>query len=178
VAEQVPSFSELIAATTTSAVHLEMRDAYMPGDPEYISWRLGKPTRSVSESPEWSWWYRLVRASVDRGVAFRRARIVSEPLADPIRFEYEITSLLNIPAGERVRWLPRRRASDLCLPGNDFWIFDERRVRFTHFDGDGELTGHELSDDPAVVRLCADAFESVWERAIDHERYRPASARR
>ncbi len=174
MSKRVPPFSELIAATTTSAVHLEMRDTYMPSSPEYIAWCLGKPVRSIRESESWGSWYKLVRAHVARGVKFRRARIVSEPLADPIRFEYETTSLLNIPAGERVRWLPRRRASDLCLPGNDFWVFDERLVRFAHFDGDGELTGHDLSDDPAVVRLCVLAFESVWERAIDHAQYRPA----
>lgn len=30
----------------------------------------------------------------------------------------------NVKAGEEVRWLPRRQASDLALPGNDFWLFD------------------------------------------------------
>ncbi len=29
-------------------------------------------------------------------------------------------------------------------------------------------------NDPAVIKLCAAAFEAVWERAIDHENYRPA----
>jgi hypothetical protein len=85
-----------------------------------------------------------------------------------------VTSILNVPAGEQVRWLSRRRASDLCLPGNDFWVFDDRLVRFSHFAGDGEFVDDELSDDPAVVRLCASAFEAVWERAIDHGQYRPA----
>jgi len=33
----VPPFSELIAATTTSAVHLEMRDAYTPRDPRFMA---------------------------------------------------------------------------------------------------------------------------------------------
>ena len=27
-----------------------------------------------------------------------------------------------------------------------------------------------MTEDPAVVRLCAAAFEAVWERAIDHSR--------
>ena len=73
-----------------------------------------------------------------------------------------------------MRWLPRRRASDLCLPGNDFWVFDDRLVRFGYFAGDGEFLEHELADDPAVVRLCAAAFEAVWERAVPHAGYRPA----
>ncbi len=174
MAAPVPPFSELIVAATTSAVHLEMRDAYTPRDPEYLAWLDGEPAGAVVESPDRDRWYNLVRANVARGVEFRRARIVSEPLADYIRFEYAMTSEVNIPAGERVRWLPRRRASDLCLPGNDFWVFDKRLVRFGHFAGDGEFLEDELSDDPAVVRLCVSAFEAGWERAVDHEQYRPA----
>ena len=84
---------------------------------------------------------------------------MSEPLADFIRFEYDITNWLNIAAGEQVRWLPRRQASELCLPGNDFWVFDERLVRFSHFAGNGEFLEDELADDPAVVELCTSAFE-------------------
>jgi hypothetical protein len=174
MAAQVPPFGELIATTTTSAVHLEMRDVYTPSDPEYLAWRAGKPIDAVLDSGGGDWWDNLVRNNVTRGVRFRRARIISEPVTDFIKFEYESTSVLNIPAGEQVRWLPRRRASDLCLPGNDFWVFDERLVRFSHFAGDGEFLFDELSDDPAVVRLCTSAFEAVWERAIDHGRYRPA----
>ena len=152
-------------------MHLEMRDAYTPSDPDFIEWQAGK---SRPQSRETDWWYDLVRTHVARGVSFRRARIVSEPIADFIRFEYEGTAALNVAAGEDVRWLPRRQASDLCLPGNDFWVFDERLIRFGHFAGDGEFLDHELSDDPAVVRLCARAFEAVWERAIPHAEYRPA----
>jgi len=28
--------------------------------------------------------------------------------------------------------------------------------------------GPEVTDDPAVVKLCATAFEAVWQRAIPH----------
>jgi hypothetical protein len=107
-------------------------------------------------------------------VSFRRARVISEPLSDYIRFEYELTATVNIAAGEQVRWLPRRRASDLCLPGNDFWIFDNRLIRFSHFAGNGEFLEDELCDDPAVAKLCTTAFEAVWDRAIPHADYRPA----
>jgi hypothetical protein len=166
---KVPPFSELIAATTASAVHLEMRDAYTPSDQRFLDWLAGKPVQEPA-NPGWS---DLVRAEVARGVQFRRARVVSEPLADYIRFEYEITDSVNVSAGEHVRWLPRRQASDLCLPGNDFWVFDERLVRFGHFAGDGAFLDHELSADPAVITMCAGAFEAVWERAIPHAQYQP-----
>jgi hypothetical protein len=167
---EVPPFSELIAATIALAVHLEMRDAYTPNYQGYLDWLAGKPV----PEPALPDWCNLVRAHVARGVRFRRARVVSEPLAPFIRYEYDITAGTNIAAGEDVRWLPRRHASDLCLPGNDFWMFDGRLVRIHHFSGEGEIVEDELSQDPAIVRLCATAFEAVWERAIPHAEYRPS----
>ena len=143
----------------------------MPSDPVYLDWKAGKeidPARAHRD------WYDLVRETVARGVRMRRARVVSEPVTDYIRHEYCLTASLNIAAGEQVRWLPRRRASDLALPGNDFWLLDRRLVRFIHFAGDGEYLGGELTEDPDVVRLCSDAFERVWERATDHRDFRLA----
>jgi hypothetical protein len=145
-----------------------MRDSYDPDTPQYAEWLAGKP-RPVPAS---QFWYDLVREHAARGVRFRRARIVSEPVSDYIRFEHEATAGLNVAAGEEVRWLPRRHASDLCLPGNDFWLFDGRLLRFHHFDGDGRVVEDELCDDPAVVARCGAAFEAVWERAIPHDVYR------
>ena len=108
---KVPPFSDLIAATTRSAVHLELRDTYDPETPQYREWLAGTP-RPVPASPEW---FRFVREHTARGVRFRRARIVSEPTSDYIRFEYEATAGLNVAAGDRrprarscARW--RRRA--------------------------------------------------------------------
>ena len=165
----VPPFSELIAATTRSAVHLEARDAYTPSDPAFLAWKAGRPV----PAPAGEDWYDLVREHTARGVEFRRARIVSEPLADYTRFEYESTAY-NIAAGEQVRWLPRHRAPGLLVPLCDFWVLDGRLVRFGFFAGDGEFLGDDLADDPEIARTCADAFERVWERAVPHAGYQPA----
>lgn len=93
-------------------------------------------------------------------------------MTDYIRWEHAATPL-NIEAGELVRWLPRRRAVDIALPGADFWLFDDRLVQFNIFTGDGDWASppKEFSEDPAVVKLCSDAFEAVWERAVGHEKY-------
>lgn len=101
----------------------------------------------------------------------RRARIVSEPVSDYIRYEHAGT-VVNVAAGEEVRWLPRRRASDIPLPGNDFWLIDGRLVRWNHFTGEGASAAGEISEDPAVARLCGRAFEAVWDRAIPHHEYK------
>jgi hypothetical protein len=122
------------------------------------------------DSEYWRPWVDLVRAAVDRGVMVRRARVVSEPVSAYIRFEYAGTPV-NIAAGEQVRWLPRRLASDIGLPGNDFWLIDSRAVRFNLFTGEGDLAEPQYTEDPVTAKLCADAFEAVWERATPHERY-------
>ena len=68
---------------------------------------------------------------------------------------------LNVAAGEEVRWLPRRRARGLSVPVNDYWVFDDRLVRFGYFGGDGTYLDDELTDDPDAVHTCAEAFERV-----------------
>ncbi|WP_243436700.1 DUF6879 family protein [Streptomyces sp. FH025] len=148
-----------------------MRDGYMRDDPVFVAWQAG---RIELDGRDETAWRGLVREATARGVAVRRARIVSEPLSDYTRFEYEITSDHNIAAGEDVRWLARRHATDLALPGNDFWLFDGSTLLVNHFDGGGNWLDSELVTDDAAVKLCAEAFDAVWHRAIPHLDYRPA----
>jgi hypothetical protein len=170
VSSNLPEFTELIAAAKYSAIHLEMRDMYTPQGAVYVDWKAGVPIEFERHQD----WVDLVGETIGRGVDWRRARIISEPVTDFIRYEWETTTIVNVPAGEQVRWLPRRLASDLLLPGNDFWVFDDRLVRFTHFAGDGSWGPHELTEDPEIVKMCTEAFAAVWERAIDHKDYVPA----
>ncbi|WP_113699269.1 DUF6879 family protein [Nonomuraea lactucae] len=165
------TFVDLIGQCRHTAMHLELRDTYTPDDPVYLDWKAGHAIDAVARWPEW---VELATTTIRRGVSIRRARIVSEPVTDFIRYEYELTDALNVGVGESVRWLPRKRASDLALPGNDFWLFDGRLVRFGLFSGDGVYLGDEVSEDPDVIKLCASAFEAVWERAIPHQEYRPS----
>lgn len=87
--------------------------------------------------------------------------------------EFLRTGYANVALGEQVRWLPRKRASDIALPGNDFWLFDDAAVLFNHFTGDGAWASPRLTytEELTVAKLCASAFESVWERGIDHGKY-------
>jgi hypothetical protein len=167
--------NQLLSSCDRSAVHLEMRDGYSRTDPMFISWRQGQHRDPADWDSWWRPWLDIVVAARRRGVIIRRARIVSEPVSEYIRFEHEIT-FTNVETGEDVRWLPRRRASDLALPGNDFWVFDDRVVLWNHFTGEGEVSpeGWEITEDLAQVKACAAAFESVWDRAVPHRDYRPA----
>jgi hypothetical protein len=167
--------NQLLSSCERSAVHLEMRDGYSRTDPMFTGWQQGKRFDPADWDSWWRPWLDIVIAARGRGVTIRRARIVSEPVSDYIRWEYDIT-FTNVEAGEDIRWLPRRRASDLLLPGNDFWVFDDRLVLWNHFTGEGEVSpeGWEITEDPDQVKACAAAFESVWDRTVPHRDYRPA----
>lgn len=170
--QNVPDFTSRLRATSRSAVHLEMRDSYSVDKERsgFAAWQDGHRFDPSDRASWWRPWLDLVTETLERGVVMRRARIVSEPVSEYIRFEHSGT-FTNIAAGEQIRWLPRRQASDIALPGNDFWLFDDDLVQFNHFTGDGGSAGPSFSEDPAVIKLCAGAFETVWERGTPHEQY-------
>ncbi|MER5210346.1 DUF6879 family protein [Streptomyces sp. NPDC002838] len=171
---KVPSFDEPMEAAQRSAVHLEMRDQYAVGDEadDFDAWLRTGQRDTDPASEYWAPWVGVISRAVARGVVVRRVRIVSEPVTDYIRYEHA-GAVVNVSAGEQVRWLPRRRAVDLLLPGADLWIFDGTQVLFNHFTGTGDWGDPpmELRTEPGIVKHCSDAFEVVWERAIPHGEY-------
>ncbi|WP_062211439.1 DUF6879 family protein [Streptomyces sp. NBRC 109706] len=168
-----PPFSELLAGCRRSALHLEMRDHYDDPDeaPRVAAWESGFRPDPADRSSWWRPWLDMVSETVARGVEIRRARIVSEPVSRYTRYLYDGT-FANILAGEQIRWLPRKKASAIALPGNDFWLFDETLVRFGYFSGEGAYLGDEMTDQPDVAQLCTAAFEAVWNVATPHDDYR------
>lgn len=167
-----PTVEQLLASCRRSAVHLEMRDGYTLKDPAFQAWQAGHRIDLEDRASWWRPWLQNIVDAVARGVEVRRARIISEPVSAYIRYEYDVT-IPNIRAGEQVRWLPRRSATDLALPGNDFWLFDGTTLLVHHFSGDGDKVDSEIITDPAVITLRREAFEAVWRRAISHQDYRP-----
>ncbi len=151
-----------------SAVHLETRDAYEPDDPDWLDWRDG---HHFDPAARWADWFAMMRETTARGVRVRRARIVSEPVTEYVRYEYDVTASFNIASGEDVRWLPRDRAVGLLVPAIDLWIFDEKSVIANHFDGYGGNLRHEQFDDADLAARYTAAFDQVWQRAIPHGEY-------
>lgn len=164
-------FPELEAALRGGkrrALHLELRDTYAR-TPGYEAWIARRPHDRSQVDAEWR---DLLATLVSHNGDVRRLRIVSEPPTEYVRYEYAITPSANIAAGEQVRWLPRQRASDLALPGNDFWLIDDTLL-FNIAAGDGDWLGVERYEDPKVIDFCATSFEAAWERGVDHSDYRP-----
>ncbi|MFI0941165.1 DUF6879 family protein [Streptomyces sp. NPDC021020] len=167
-------FRSLLTSARTSAFHLEMRDQYAVGDEaaDYDHWLRTGERDADPASAYWAPWVDLIAGVCARGVAVHRARVISEPVTSYIRYEHAGTAV-NVLAGEEVRWLPRRQAADLLLPGCDLWVFDGEAVLFNHFTGVGDWADPdiELTTDPAVVKQCVDAFDAVWNRGIPHDQY-------
>jgi hypothetical protein len=164
----------LIGTFKRTAIHLETRDVCATNieKDRFRQWLAGQPLNPADEAEWWRPWLTMMRKNMDAGKKMRRLRIVSEPVTDYIKFEWLDTKKL-VSAGEEVRWLPRRHVSTLLLPGNDFWLFDDETVVFTHFSGDGNVLGYELDTDPDVVGRCMATFEAAWPMAIPHDEYRP-----
>jgi len=97
---------------------------------------------------------------------------VSEPLSDYQRWSYSIAEPM-VAAGEDIRWVPRRQVSTMAIPGNDFYLFDDKLIVFLHYAGNGTATDKVTSTDPVTIQLCRGAFQNVWRRSIRHHDYQP-----
>jgi hypothetical protein len=161
----------LCRGITTSFVHLETRDAYGTEVelPHMAKWRRGEP-----DDDAWlDWWLEMLRGHRAAGRICRRARVVSEPFSDYQRWTFSHVDRF-VEAGEDIRYVPRRRLIDVVVPGTgDFYLFDDRLALFLHYAGGGTNTAFEITEDPAIVRLCREAFAAVWAHSIPAREYRP-----
>lgn len=163
-------FDHLLRTFEHSSAHLETRDAYGTAVelPYMAKWAAG-------EADDLSWlddWCNTLRQHVAAGKTVHRARIVSEPLSDYQRWSYSIAHPM-VDAGEDIRWVPRRLVSSIGIPGNDFYLLDDRLVVFLIYRGNGLNAAYEPSTDPADIDLCRSAFDAVWKLAVPHRDYQP-----
>lgn len=165
---------ELFSTLRRDAFHLELRDSY--GNPledePLVKWRAGILDDRDYLQP----WLAMMREVTGSGKVIRRLRVITEPITEYVRFEWEITPD-NLAAGEDIRWLPRHLLPPgIVFPhgGLDWWLFDNRLVAFGHFHDDGRVKGSEIVTDPAVVAQCISIRDQLWPLAIRHSEYKPA----
>jgi hypothetical protein len=163
-------FESLLTTFEHGAIHLETRDAYGTEVelPHMAKWAAGQP-----DNLDWlDGWCTTLHSAVKAGKSVRRARIVSEPLSDYQRWSYSIAQPM-VDAGEDIRWVPRKLVSSTAIPGNDFYLFDDRLVVFLLYTGSGLAAGKLTSTDPADIQLCHSSFEAVWKLSVPHSEYKP-----
>jgi hypothetical protein len=163
-------FDRLLRKFERHSIHLEARDAYGTSVelPHMAKWAAGEP-----DDLEWLQdWCQTLRSHVSAGKSIRRARIVSEPLSEYQQWSHSIAAPM-VEAGEDIRWVPRRLVSSIAIPGNDYYLFDNRLVVFLLYAGSGLAVDKVSSTDPADIELCRSAFEAVWKFSIPHRDYKP-----
>ncbi|MFC9293119.1 DUF6879 family protein [Streptomyces sp. NPDC057011] len=90
-------------------------------------------------------WTEMVRT---RNVG--RVHIVTKPLSDYLRFEFERYYLHQASAGEDVRILDITDQPNPLPSVEDFWMFDRSTIVLMHYEPDGKQISRELYEgDPA-----------------------------
>lgn len=94
-------------------------------------------------------WLDIVSGHKAAGRPMQRVRVVTRPLSDYIRYEFEWGFRFNVQAGEDIRILD---VSDreFDLPEQDFWIFDDTTIVHLDYDADGAVVGRDQLDAPDV----------------------------
>ncbi|MEV6658376.1 DUF6879 family protein [Nocardia fluminea] len=169
------AFDNLLRSARQEAFHLEVQDIY--STPEET-----QPFRDFLNgvpAEDYSWlrgWLDLVAETTTRGVAVRRARVVTVPHTDYTRWLLEV-SHQNAAAGEQIRYLSRHEMDPERLTVDDWWLFDRNSVAFTVFEPDGRWRGGALTTDPRIVAYCVRVRDLVWEAAVAHSEYLTLGAR-
>nr|WP_067647403.1 DUF6879 family protein [Nocardia harenae] len=102
-----------------SAFHLETHDDYM-SENESASLAAFRADENTDPGGEWfSGWTDHVSATVARGAAVRRVRIVTEPHTQYTRYLLAL-SRHNVAAGEEISYLPRHDAEPSDAAADDY----------------------------------------------------------
>ncbi|MFF4988054.1 DUF6879 family protein [Streptosporangium saharense] len=160
---------ELVRASRDTR-KLELHD-YYGADKEDLKLFLAGDLDAVDAS--YRQWATKVAEKERDGRHLRRVRLISEPLSDYQRMSVRYSGMA-VDAGEDLRWLPRRLASAVLLPGNDMFVLDGELALFNVLDGNGERVDIQFTDDPVVVARCLEVFEAACAAAVPHHGYHPA----
>jgi hypothetical protein len=161
-------FNQLFRNFERSAFHLEMQDEYTVAEEvePLRKWRNNEP-----DDYEWiREWHELIKAAVAAGKMVTRARVVTEPVTEYVRFEHAMARF-NVAAGERLYWVPRQLTAGIPFPDHDYWLLDEETVAFNVFAPDGSSFGAKVVTDAATVEQCLAVRDRVLAAGIPHEQY-------
>jgi hypothetical protein len=161
------NFQDLFRASRR-AFHLELRDDYRVEDEEvhFRKWLKGDPD-------DFGWrteWLSFIRTVTAGGVVVERARVVTEPHTDYVRWELALDPQ-NIGAGENIRYLSRCNVKDIVFPVEDCWLFDDERLVLSLFKPEGGSGGFSREHDPGMIRQYRVVRDQVWSRAVSYAEY-------
>ncbi|MFE0025981.1 DUF6879 family protein [Amycolatopsis sp. NPDC059021] len=146
------AFSACFDDFERSAWRFETQPVYtMPDEQESLNRFLAGEARPIGHNDDW---HEEVHAWVSAGKSIGRVRTVRQPLTDYQRYQLAWGIPGNVEAGEDIRILDQTR-SDLGLPAQDFWLFDDSVVVHLNFAPDGTLDNIEQPDAPDLSKYLA-----------------------
>ncbi|WP_055524174.1 DUF6879 family protein [Streptomyces graminilatus] len=91
-----------------------------------------------------SGWMDEVRQWRSEGKSVGRVHIVTRPLSDYLRFEFEYYYRHHVKAGEEIRILDVTDRANPLPDVHDFWMFDRTKVVLMNYREDGTQISREL----------------------------------
>ena len=152
----------------SSAFRLELHPVYtMPGEADELRRFLAgeKPPSGYHYG-----WLDTVASAMAAGKTMRRVRVVTRPLTDYVRYEFEWGFVYNVHAGEDIRILDVTGGPSPGLPDHDFWLFDESAVVNLLYRPDGTQIGRELVQDPDIAAYLR-YRDAAWQDAVPFRDY-------
>ena len=156
----------LFRAAEHSALHMELRDSYTPGDPDWLDWQAGRRFDPAERWAELAWscppdsrpWRerppRPDRLGAGDGLHQVRVRRDRRPQPRGRRRG----ALAPAAGSSRASWSRVRTSGSSTA----------RLSCGTTSQEMGRGSVRSRSDDPALAKLCVSSFEAAWERAIPH----------
>ncbi|WP_412540191.1 hypothetical protein R8Z50_30900 [Longispora sp. K20-0274] len=119
-----------------SAFRVELLPQYLVPEEaeEFRAYRAGEPQPGNLEDP---WWEYLRSRSVE-GRPLSRVHVVTSPLTDYLRYEFEWGYATSVRHGERISILDLAMVDYAGpMPDFDFWLFDDKLGVRMHYAPDG-----------------------------------------
>ncbi|MBN1171070.1 MAG: hypothetical protein JXA67_02750 [Micromonosporaceae bacterium] len=163
------AWREFFDAYERSAFRLETLPVYAvrEEEDEFRRFLAGEKPPKDSYYP----WLDRVRRFRATGRIIQRVHVVTRPLSDYLRYEFEWAYAFNVKAGEDIRILDLTDRQNPGLPDEDFWMFDESSIVRMMYRPDGTQIGRELLTNPDIdlyiryrdIALAhAVSFEEYW----------------
>jgi hypothetical protein len=140
-----------------SAFRLELLDEY---DSQITRERVARFLAGEPEDHDVrDYWDQVVGNARRAGKVMERVHVISEPLTDYLRFEFDFYHG-SIKAGEDIRILTADAAVGLDLPDFDYWLFDDARAAVMYYADRGAWLRTEIITEPGFIEHCR-----RWRRA-------------
>jgi hypothetical protein len=150
----------------TKLFRLETLDHYdvATDDQDFHRYLAGEPAPEASCKEEW---LQVLRAEAAAGKHSRRVHVVTGPLSDYLRYEFEWGYVYNAAAGEDIRILDlsgRRLAGAGPLLHQDFFIIEDEWVLRMQYDHAGRYIGTAVVTGETVAGY-VELREAIWDAA-------------